>query len=120
DSAIPFRARYQRHDDLLALSELLIVDDTHLRSLAGVLRRLRTETRKLPGTDAWRASLLARLPAEGAGLSLAQVAALDDPALFGLVARQCRVLRETALRLADDISHYYFSLPGGQDEAQRV
>jgi uncharacterized circularly permuted ATP-grasp superfamily protein/uncharacterized alpha-E superfamily protein len=120
DSAIPFRARYQRHDDLLALSELLIVDDTHLRSLAGVLRRLRTETRKLPGTEAWRAGLLARLPAEGAGLSLAQLAALDDDALFSLVARQCRHLRDIAMRLADDISHHYFSLPGGQDEAHRV
>ena len=51
DSAITFRARYQRHEDLLALTDLLVLDSANPRSLAGVLRRLRTELRKLPGGD---------------------------------------------------------------------
>jgi len=49
DSLITFRARYQRHEDLLPLTELLVTDSTNPRSLAGVLRRLRTELGKLPG-----------------------------------------------------------------------
>jgi hypothetical protein len=38
DSAITFRARYQRHQDLLALTDLLVLDSANPRSLAGVLR----------------------------------------------------------------------------------
>ena len=49
DSVITFRARYQRHEDLLALTDLLVLDSANPRALAGVLRRLRTELRKLPG-----------------------------------------------------------------------
>jgi hypothetical protein len=65
DSVITFRARYQRHDDLLALTELLVLDRDNPRAFAGVLRRLRTEIGKLPGGDATRQPLLALLPAEG-------------------------------------------------------
>jgi len=64
DSAITFRARYQRHEDLLALADLLVLDGNNPRAYAGVLRRLRTEIGKLPGEDTTRAELLALLPAE--------------------------------------------------------
>jgi hypothetical protein len=50
DSAITFRARYQRHEDLLALTDLLVLDSANPRAFAGVLRRLRTELGKLPGS----------------------------------------------------------------------
>ena len=33
DSAITFRARYQRHEDLLALTDLLVLDSANPRSL---------------------------------------------------------------------------------------
>jgi uncharacterized alpha-E superfamily protein len=33
DSAITFRARYQRHDDLLALTDLLVLDSANPRAL---------------------------------------------------------------------------------------
>ena len=64
DSAITFRARYQRHEDLLALTDLLVLDSTNPRALAGVLRRLRTELRKLPGEAS--EPLLGMLPTQAA------------------------------------------------------
>jgi uncharacterized alpha-E superfamily protein len=78
DSAITFRARYQHHEDLLALTDLLVLDNTNPRAFAGVLRRLRTELTKLPGGDAHTAQLLARLPAEGTGLTLEALRGADD------------------------------------------
>ncbi|HRD84887.1 MAG TPA: alpha-E domain-containing protein, partial [Rubrivivax sp.] len=78
DSAITFRARYQRHEDLLALTDLLVLDSANPRSLAGVLRRLRTELGKLPGLPEQREQLLALLPPTGAGLTLEQLRDADD------------------------------------------
>ena len=69
DSLITFRARYQRHEDLLALADLLVLDSANPRAFAGVLRRLRTEIGKLPGQPESLQPLLAMLPAEGAGLT---------------------------------------------------
>ena len=37
DSVITFRARYQRHDDLLALTDMLVLDSANPRAYAGVL-----------------------------------------------------------------------------------
>ena len=120
ECAIPFRARYQRHDDLLALSEMLVVDDTQPRSLAGALRRLRTELLKLPGTKAWTYSLTQRLPAQGAGVQLATLSALDDELLLKHLAQLCGGLREAAWQLAEDLGQRYFALPLGADTAHRV
>ncbi len=120
DSAITFRSRYQRHDDLLALTELLVIDNTNPRALAGVLRRLRTELRKLPGEEAWHDQLVQRLPAVGAGLNLESLEGLDDPAVMLALRAVAAGLHATACELAEDISHRYFTLPGGADQPQRV
>jgi uncharacterized alpha-E superfamily protein len=120
DSAITFRARYQRHDDLLALTELLVIDNANPRALAGVLRRLRTELRNLPGDAAWHDQLLGRLPAEGAGLLLEALDGLDDRETMALLRSRAASLGASASALADDISHRYFTLPGGADEARLV
>ncbi|MBL8330396.1 MAG: circularly permuted type 2 ATP-grasp protein [Rubrivivax sp.] len=120
DSAITFRSRYQRHDDLLALAELLVIDNANPRALAGVLRRLRTELRNLPGDAAWHQQLIGRLPTEGAGLTLAELDGCDDPALLRVLREQVARLHAAALSLAEDIAHRYFTLPGGADVARRV
>ena len=108
DSAITFRARYQRHDDLLAVVDLLVLDPLNPRSFAGVLRRLRTELSKLPGDDP--APLLARLPAEGAGLTLESLRDADDERIGERIAALSRRLDEAGQRLADDIGERYFAL----------
>ena len=113
DSAIAFRARHQRHEDLLALLDVLLLDDTSPRSLAGVLRRLRTELRKLPGGEQGTGSLLERLPSAGTGLTLASMRDADAARLTQSVLATCRGLHAAALAIADEIGHRCFALAGG-------
>ncbi len=120
DSAITFRARYQRHEDLLALTDLLVLDSANPRAFAGVLRRLRTELRKLPGDEASIAPFLALLPAEGAGLALEDLRGVDDAQIAHRLQDLSQSLHAAALSLADAIGLRYFTLAGGTDELQRV
>jgi uncharacterized alpha-E superfamily protein len=107
DSTITFRARYQRHQDLIALADLLVLDDSNPRAFACILRRLRTELRKLPGGG--HDELLARLPQQGAGLSLDELRGLDDAALAAKLRALCARLAEAGARLSDDIGGRYFA-----------
>lgn len=116
DSAITFRARYQRHEDLLALTDLLVLDGNNPRAYAGVLRRLRTELTKLPGDAASHAGLLARLPAEGAGLTLEDLRDADDQAIAAALLALSQRLGDAALGLAEAIGSRYFTLAQGADQ----
>jgi uncharacterized alpha-E superfamily protein len=116
DSVITFRARYQRHEDLLALTDLLVLDSANPRSLAGVLRRLRTELTKLPGTEASLAPLLERLPAVGPGLTLESLRGADDAELLQRLRELAGQLSSSAGALASDIGERYFNLAQGQDQ----
>ena len=120
DSAITFRARYQRHEDLLALTDLLVLDSANPRSLAGVLRRLRTELRKLPGDDAFIGRLLSRLPGDGAGLQLEALRGADELQILRTLAEVCGRLVPCGKGLADDIGHRFFAHASAGDELQRV
>jgi uncharacterized alpha-E superfamily protein len=120
DSTITFRARWQRHEDLLALIDLLVLDGTNPRALAGVLRRLRTELRKLPGGDAQTDVLLALLPAAGAGIELQALRGLDDALLQRLLGDRAERLMGSGLELADVLGHQYFAHAAGGDGLQRV
>ncbi len=116
DSAITFRARYQRHDDLLALTDLLVLDPTNPRSFAGVLRRLRTEIGKLPGDAGTLQPLLALLPAEGAGLTLETLRDADDAAVLRALSGLSASLGAAAAQLADRIAARFFTLAHGVDQ----
>jgi uncharacterized alpha-E superfamily protein len=120
DSAITFRARYQRHVDLLALADLLVLDSANPRSLAGVLRRLRTELRKLPGGEAFIDTLLRRLPAHGAGLQLDDLRGADEPQLLRVLGEVCAQLQVVGAALADDLGDRFFAHASTADELQRV
>ncbi|MEN9630915.1 MAG: hypothetical protein RJA10_4143, partial [Pseudomonadota bacterium] len=117
DSAITFRARYQRHEDLLALTDLLVLDNTNPRAFAGVLRRLRTELTKLPGRESSHGELLARLPAEGSGLTLESLRGADDAAIAKALLDLSRHLGAVALELAEEIGTRYFTLAHGSDRS---
>jgi uncharacterized alpha-E superfamily protein len=119
DSTITFRARYQRHQDLLALVDTLVLDEANPRAFAGVLRRLRIEVRKLPGPAALLDDWLARLPAEGAGLTLDELRDADDAALRWRLRALCSQLAEAGARLSDAIGGHYFA-HADADLLQRV
>ncbi|MDE2395658.1 MAG: circularly permuted type 2 ATP-grasp protein [Burkholderiales bacterium] len=116
DSAITFRARYQRDQDLLALTDMLVLDTTNPRAYGGVLRRLRTELKKLPGTEASLQPLLERLPAEGAGLSLESLRGADDAAIAARLQALSVRLAGAASGLADEIGNRYFALAQGPEQ----
>ena len=120
DSAITFRARYQRHEDLLALTDLLVLDSANPRSLAGVLRRLRTELRKLPGGDDFIKMLLQRLPADGAGVQLAGLRGATEAQVLKVLGEVCEQLQASGAGLADDLGHRFFAHASTGDELQRV
>ncbi len=119
DSLITFRARYQRHEDLLALTDLLVLDSANPRAFAGVLRRLRTELGKLPQRQGAADSLqpfLALLPPEGAGLTLDTLRNLDDPQLAARLLALSQELGQSAGVLADQVGERYFTLAHGMDQ----
>jgi len=118
DSLISFRARYQRHEDLLALTDMLVLDSANPRSFAGVLRRLRTEIGKLPGTPEALQPLLAQLPEQGAGLSLEQLRDHDEPAIAQALHDLSQQLFDSATDLADIVGRRFFVL--ADDGLQRV
>ena len=120
DSAITFRARYQRHEDLLALTDLLVLDSANPRSLAGVLRRLRTELRKLPGGEQFIDALLRRLPAEGAGVQLEDLRGADEAQVLRVLGEVCAQLQSGGAALADELGHRFFAHASSGDELQRV
>ena len=116
DSVITFRARYQRHEDLLALADLLVLDSANPRAYAGVLRRLRTEISKLPGLPATLQPLLALLPAEGAGLTLEALRGADEAAIAQSLRSLSITLVRSASALADRVGERYFTLAQGADQ----
>ncbi len=119
DSLITFRARYQRHEDLLALTEVLVLDSSNPRAFAGVLRRLRTELSKLPGPAESHQPLLALLPPEGAGLTLARLRELENEDVSATAAALRELaaeLLQAANTLADRIGERFFTLAQGQDQ----
>jgi uncharacterized circularly permuted ATP-grasp superfamily protein/uncharacterized alpha-E superfamily protein len=116
DSLISFRARYQRHEDLLALTDMLVLDSANPRAFSGVLRRLRTEIGKLPGPPQTLQPLLDLLPAEGAGLTLESLRGADDVAIAQALRALALRLARAAAALADQVGQRYFTLAQGTDQ----
>jgi len=120
DSRITFRARYQRHEDLLALADLLVQDDTNPRAFAGTLRRLRTELGKLPGTSAAIGALRELLPTQGAGLSLPELAEGDESAMRQRLVGLAQRLAQAGAALSDAVGQRYFAHADGGEGLKRI
>jgi uncharacterized circularly permuted ATP-grasp superfamily protein/uncharacterized alpha-E superfamily protein len=116
DSVITFRARYQRHEDLLALADMLVFDSANPRAFAGVLRRLRTEIVKLPGDAGHLQPLLDLLPAEGAGLTLESLRGADDNVIAKALSDLSSALVRDATALADHVAERFFTPAHGTDQ----
>ena len=116
DSTITFRAHYQHHQDYRRWPTCWCWT-TNPRAFACILRRLRTELRKLPGAS--HEELIARLPQQGAGMGLDELRGVDDEALAKRLAALCERLAEAGARLSDDIGGRYFA-HADRDALQRV
>lgn len=106
DSAITFRARFQRRLEVPALLALLVHDETNPRALACVLRRLRTELGKLPDRTGLHDDLLALLPHQGVGVELELLC--DPKEGHARVLALCDRLLDAGWRLSDEIARQYF------------
>jgi uncharacterized circularly permuted ATP-grasp superfamily protein/uncharacterized alpha-E superfamily protein len=117
DSTITFRARYQRREDLLALVDLLVLDSANPRAFGGVLRRLRTELRKLPGSAEALEAMLAMLPGEGAGLTLEELRDKSDAQIGARLSELSQQLGRAAAELSERIGTSYFTLAHGVEQS---
>jgi uncharacterized alpha-E superfamily protein len=120
DSAITFRARYQRHEDVLALTDLLVLDSANPRALAGTLRRLRTELRKLPSDAAGSSTLLDWLPAEGAGLHLEELRGVGEAQLLDKLSALCEQPVDAGQQLGDELGLRFFAHASSDDALHSI
>lgn len=122
DSTITHHARYQRHQDLLALVDTLVLDETNPRAFAGVARRLRTQLRKLPAAAERLEAWIAQLPDDGAGLTLAELRDFDrrgdDGALRRRLCALAHGLAGCGRALSDQVGAHFFA--HATDTLQRV
>jgi uncharacterized circularly permuted ATP-grasp superfamily protein/uncharacterized alpha-E superfamily protein len=114
DSAITFRARFQRRLETPALLALLVLDESNPRSLACVLRRLRTEVAKLPlRAQASHKDLLSCLPAQGVGATMAELS--DEKDGHAAMVTLLEGLITSGWRLSDEVGRNYFAHAETQD-----
>lgn len=95
DSSITYRTRYQRQQDISALMDLLVTDETNPRSINCILQALKGEIKHLPNGDV----LLDGLP---------QFDPHEDSVLVQV--EMVRALGVFAANVSDDISRRFFAL----------
>ncbi len=95
DSTITYRTRYQRQQDIPALMDLLVSDETNPRSINCVLQALKVQIKEMPSGDV----LLERLP-------------FFDPNEDAVLVQveMVRALGLYATSLSDEISRRFFAL----------
>jgi uncharacterized circularly permuted ATP-grasp superfamily protein/uncharacterized alpha-E superfamily protein len=111
DSTITFRSRYQRHEDLLPVADILIFDAANPRSIAGVILSLRQEIHRLPGELSGREALLNLLPRSGVGISINTLADWIEQSNTSASLRLADHLQDLsceAFELAHVLGQHYF------------
>ena len=95
DSTITYRTRYQRQQDIPALMDLLVADETNPRSINCVLQALKTQISEMPSGNV----LLEKLP-------------FFDPNEDSVLVQveMVRALGRYATSLSDEISRRFFAL----------
>jgi uncharacterized circularly permuted ATP-grasp superfamily protein/uncharacterized alpha-E superfamily protein len=95
DSSITYRTRYQRQQDIPALMDLLVTDDTNPRSINCILQALKAEIKHLPNGDV----LLEGLP---------KFDPHEDSVLVQV--EMVRILGVFGASVSDEISRRFFAL----------
>jgi uncharacterized alpha-E superfamily protein len=116
DSAITFRARYQRHEDLLALTDLLVLDSANPRAWRACCAGCAPSWASCPGRRAARATA-GLLPPTGAGLTLEQLRDADDAHITQALHTLVQGLRAAAAGLAERVGALFFTLAHDQSRS---
>jgi uncharacterized circularly permuted ATP-grasp superfamily protein/uncharacterized alpha-E superfamily protein len=93
DSAITYRTRYQRQQDIPALLDLLVLDSTNPRAIETTVAGLREQFAFLPGSTSIMETLTKLTWRTGSGTEL---------------VAQVRDLPTTGFQLSNDVSHQFF------------
>lgn len=119
DSTMTYNARYHRHGDLLATTDLLVCDDNNPRSYAAVVGQMLDDLKRLPQGASMVETWVASSPPLTA-YAIDQVRGLDDQALSTYLAGLSRQLIASSSGLSDAIGRRYFVHAVGHDRMQRA
>ena len=109
DSAITYRAHYQRRFEVAALLDLVVIDGANPRSLACCVTTLRAELARLP--QAGSHDLAALLP-DPASWKLEELIGADEDAALPQLMDLSLSLIDIARQLSDELGELYFSHAG--------
>jgi uncharacterized circularly permuted ATP-grasp superfamily protein/uncharacterized alpha-E superfamily protein len=98
DSTITYRTRYQRYQDIHALIELLILDDTNPRSINWILEQLDLEIHHLPNT-AKEIDTFSQI------INACRLQAIDNED----ITAYSKKLSDAGKKLSNEISSHYFA-----------
>ena len=94
DSAITYRSRYQRQQEILALLDLLVLDATNPRALVAAASGLAEHLSHLPDSHAITSTVLGLEQTGGSTLEILE---------------QVNVMTQVGLELSNEISHKFFA-----------
>lgn len=106
DSQITFTTRFQRRFEWKTLVATVVIDDTNLRALAGIIRRLRSQLLQLPEQAGPLNNLLDLLPQESVAFPFEQL--VDEQTGIQAMQGLCQRLSQASWRLSDELALRYF------------
>lgn len=106
DSQITFTTRFQRRFEWQTLVATVVIDDTNLRALAGIMRRLRSQLLQLPDQAGPLSKLLDMLPQESVAFPFEKL--VDEQEGIQVTQSLCQRLAQASWRLSDELALRYF------------
>jgi len=106
DSQITFTTRFQRRFEWQTLVATVVIDDTNLRALAGIMRRLRSQLLQLPEQAGPLSKLLDLLPQESVTFPFEKL--VDEQEGIQVTQSLCQRLAQASWRLSDELALRYF------------
>jgi uncharacterized alpha-E superfamily protein len=124
DSTISFHAQYQQRRDMVALTQLLVMDHDNPRSLAWVVHTLRSRLAKLASTATPQDAVLARGLPDPSNWSLSELCRAETNAMGHTQYPKLQALllscEGSATGLSDHITRLHFSHAGRRNQSLGV
>ena len=110
DSTITFHARYQQHRDLLALTDLLVLDGDNPRALAWVVQTLRGRIARLAGSPPGTLTALSCELPDPASWTLDPLCQPGADERYEALQQLLATCEQSAWQVSDAIGTRYFTL----------